>query len=141
VHILPDLNTQSHTTVNGSRSGFTLLEIIVALAVLAVALTALLTLRNRDVALQAHARHLVTATSLARAKLEELSRVAGTGQMDDAGDFGEHYPGYVWTRTEEPTPIPKWVELTVTVSWPEGGRHEQVALVTYVEQQQSVPAL
>jgi general secretion pathway protein I len=126
---------------NHLGSGFTLLEIIVALAVLAVALTALLTLRNHDVALQAHARHLVTATSLARAKLEELSRAAGTDLTENAGDFGEHYPGYVWTRTEEPTLIPKWLEVTVTVSWPEGGRQEQVALVTYVEQRQTIPTL
>jgi len=120
-------------------SGFTLLEVVVALAVLAVALTALLTLRNRDVALQARARHLVTATSLARAKLEELSRVTGADLERESGDFGEHYPGYAWKRQMEPTLVPKWVEMTVTVSWPEGARQEQVALVTYVQELQSTP--
>lgn len=112
--------------------GFTLLEIVIALAVLAIALIALLTLRNRDVALQAHARHLVTATSLARAKLEELSRVAEADQTETSGDFGDHYPGYVWKREVEPTLVPEWQVMTVTVSWPEGVRQEQVVLVTYV---------
>jgi general secretion pathway protein I len=126
-----------------TRSGFTLLEVVVALAVLAIALVALLTLRNRDVALQAHARHLVTATSLARAKLEELSRVAGADQGETSGDFGEHYPGYVWKREEQPTLVPEWLEMKVTVNWPEGVRQEQVVLVTYVsvESQQSTPKL
>ena len=116
------------------HSGFTLLEIIVALAVLAVALVALLTLRNHDIALQAHAQHLVTATSLAKAKLEEFNRVAETDHTESSGDFGEHYPGYAWNWDVQPTPVPKWVELTVTVTWPEGARQEQVALTTYVSE-------
>lgn len=119
-------------SIRQQGAGFTLLEIVVALAVLAVALIALLTLRNRDVALQAHARHLVTATSLARAKLEELSRVAGADQEQTSGDFGERYPGYVWSREVQPTLVPEWVEMRVMVSWPEGAQPEQVALVTYV---------
>jgi general secretion pathway protein I len=118
------------------RSGFTLLEVVVAIAVLAVALVALLTLRNRDVALQAHARHLVTATSLARAKLEELSRVTGADQEETSGNFGEHYPGFVWKREIEPTLVPAWLEMKVTVSWPEGARQEQVVLVTYMAEPQ-----
>jgi general secretion pathway protein I len=119
-----------------SRSGFTLLEVVVAIAVLAVALVALLTLRNRDVALQAHARHLVTATSLARAKLEELSRVAGADQEETSGNFGDHYPGFVWKREVAPTLVPTWLEMKVTVSWPEGARQEQVVLVTYMAEPQ-----
>jgi general secretion pathway protein I len=116
------------------QRGFTLLEIIVALAVLAVALVALLTLRNRDIALQAHARHLVTATSLAKAKLEEFNRVAEADHTESSGDFGEHYPGYAWSWDVQPTPVPKWIELTVTVTWPEGAGQEQVALTTYLSE-------
>lgn len=107
---------------------------MVAVAVLAVALIALLTLRNRDVALQAHARHLVTATSLAKAKLEELSRVAEADRQLSSGDFGEHYPGYAWNQQMDPTLVSDWAQLTVTVSWPEGARQEQVTLVTYVQE-------
>ena len=114
------------------QSGFTLLEIIVALAILAVALVGLLTLRNRDIALQAHASHLVTATSLAKAKVEEFSRVAETDHTVSSGNFGERYPGYVWNWETLPTPVPKWIELTVTVTWPEGAGQEQVVLTTYL---------
>lgn len=119
---------------NEPRAGFTLLEILVALAVLAVALVVLLTLRNRDIALQAHARHLITATALAKEKLEELSRVAEADRQETSGDFGERYPGYVWRQEMQPTPVPEWFDITVTVSWPEGARQEQVELVTYVQE-------
>jgi general secretion pathway protein I len=110
-----------------NHSGFTLLEIMVALAVLAVALVALL----------AHARHLVTATSLAKGKLEELSRVAEADRQQSSGDFGERYPGYIWSQQMQPTLVPAWLEVTVTVSWPEGARQEQVGLVTYVPESQN----
>lgn len=112
--------------------GFTLLEVVVALAILAIALTALLSLRNRDIALEAHARHLVTATSLAKQKLEELSRVVQANRLESSGNFGEQYPGYVWNQQIQPTLMPAWREITVTVSWPEGARREQVVLLTYI---------
>ena len=113
--------------------GFTLLEIMVALAVLALALLALLTLRNRDVAMRAEARHLVTATALAQAKLEEVSRVQGARDQAQSGDAGEHYPGYTWRWSLEPVPLTGWLELLVQVAWHEGNNPEQVELVTYVK--------
>jgi len=133
----PEIDEPREPHAHVDQSGFTLLEVVVALAVLAVALTALLSLRNHDVALQAHARHLVTATALAKDKLEELSRVADADRIQSSGDFGEHYPGYLWKQQSQPTLAPEWVEMTVTVSWPEGARQEQVVLVTYVPAVQS----
>jgi general secretion pathway protein I len=116
------------------NAGFTLLEVVVALAVLAIALIALLTLRSRDIALQAHARHLVTATALAKMKLEELNRVAGARDQERSGDFGERYPGYRWTSAIDETPLAGWLEVRVEVLWPEGARQERVELVTYVQE-------
>jgi general secretion pathway protein I len=115
------------------RHGFTLLEVMLALAILATALLALLTLRNRDVALQAHARHLIAATALAKHKLEELSVVADARDTSRPGDVGERYPGYRWEWTIEPTTLIGWLEVRVEVSWPEGSRRERVALVSYVK--------
>jgi len=121
-------------SINKPHAGFTLLEVVVAMAILAIALIALLSLRNRDIALQAHARHLVTATSLAKAKLEELSRSTEADRQQASGDFGERYQGYVWNQQMDPTLVPAWLQVTVTVSWPEGARQEQVTLVTYVHE-------
>ncbi|MEW6324717.1 MAG: prepilin-type N-terminal cleavage/methylation domain-containing protein [Nitrospirota bacterium] len=115
--------------------GFTLVEVLLALGILAVALVALLTLRNRDVALQAQSRHLVTATALAKSKLEEISVIDGAHEGEQSGDFGEDYPAYRWTRVAAPAPLLGWMELHVEVSWPEGAREERVELVTYVKEE------
>lgn len=119
---------------NGERpGGFTLLEVMLALGVLAVALVALLGLRNRDLSMQAHARHLVTATALAKLKLEELIVVPDVRDGEPAGEFGERYPGFRWTRTIAPAPLIDWLEYRVEVSWAEGARQERVELMTYVK--------
>jgi general secretion pathway protein I len=118
-----------------SQSGFTLLEIMAALAILAVALVALLVLRNRDLALQGHARHLVTATSLAKLKLEELSHKVPSDGQTGSSEFGERFPGFGWESRTTPAPLPGWLELWVEVHWQEGARKERVSLTTYVPEQ------
>jgi general secretion pathway protein I len=119
---------------NRNPPGFTLLEVVVALAVLAIALIALLTLRNRDIALQAHARHLVTATALAKLKMEEINRVEGARDQERSGDFGERYPAYRWESMIDAAQQPGWLQVRVEVRWPEGARQERVELLTYVKE-------
>ncbi|MBU6434260.1 MAG: prepilin-type N-terminal cleavage/methylation domain-containing protein, partial [Nitrospirae bacterium] len=52
-----------------SEQGFTLLEVLIALGILALALPILLGLRNWDLDLHARANELTTATILAQEKL------------------------------------------------------------------------
>ena len=85
-----------------SRSGFTLLEVMVALAILAVALVVLLGLRNRDVQLQAYARDLTRATLLAR-EMAATVDTEGTPELGYVeGDFGPDQPGFSWQRQVSP---------------------------------------
>lgn len=82
-------------------NGFTLLEVTLSLALLALALTALSTLQARNLALTAEDRLLTEATLAAR---NLLTRVQ-TGQVplqDSEGDLGEDHPGWRWSiRLEE----------------------------------------
>ena len=55
----------------GSERGFTLLEVLIALGILALALPVLLGLRNWDLDLHARAKEITTATILAQEKLTE----------------------------------------------------------------------
>jgi general secretion pathway protein I len=85
----------------GAR-GFTLLEVMVALAILAVSLVVLLGLRNRDVQLQAYARDMTRATLLAR-EMAATVDAQGTPELGYIeGDFGPDQPGFSWQRQVTP---------------------------------------
>ncbi len=78
------------------RRGFTLIEVAVASAILAIALFAILQictvcLRGARLLSRVH----VDASSLAA----ELSLTNRIEEGSDSGSFGEAYPGYSWNRT------------------------------------------
>ena len=54
------------------QRGFTLLEVLIALAILGAALVVLLRLSTSDVRASYHARMLTIATGLAQAKMEDV---------------------------------------------------------------------
>jgi general secretion pathway protein I len=127
------------------ESGFTLLEVLLAIALLAIALPVLLGLRNFDLDLHQRAGELRTATLLAQEKLleTELTSVYPIGET--AGDFSnaplgalltvqatDRAVGYKWKRTISPTPLELIREIRIKVSWPRGTAEEAVEVSTYV---------
>jgi general secretion pathway protein I len=74
--------------------GFTLLEVMVAVAIIAIGLTALIGSHSQSISLAEEANFNTTAALLAQKKMAELE-LAGFGALSyDAGDFGEEFPGY-----------------------------------------------
>ncbi|MFQ5780993.1 MAG: prepilin-type N-terminal cleavage/methylation domain-containing protein [Nitrospiria bacterium] len=115
-----------------SGSGFTLLEIMVALAVISISFVALLGLRNRDIALAAYSRHLTEATLLARQKITEVSATGFPDLGVTEGDFGEAYSGFQWEQEVKQTPFEVVRELVLTVIWMEGRREEETKFTLYL---------
>ena len=122
--------------MRSERSGFTLLEVLVALAILSIALVVLLGLRNRDVALVDATRHLTVATALARMKVVEVGLEGFPELGESAGEFGEGYPEFHWQRVVSSTPFDYVREVRVSVAWSQNDR-ERVELVHYVFQEQN----
>lgn len=96
---------------NGER-GFTLLEIMVALAILGLSLVTLSEITTNNVRNTHHAKMVTTATFLARAKmadLEDLVQYEGfvdTDQLDE-GDFAEDdRPEFRWKTFIEKIQLP-----------------------------------
>ena len=83
--------------------GFTLLEVMVALAVLAIALTSIYRLQGQTMMMSASARFYSLAPQLTRIKLAEIERQEFKDIVNGTGDFGQDFPGYTWTLEIEDT--------------------------------------
>jgi len=131
-------------TPMGARraGGFTLIEVMVALAILSVSLVVLLGLRNRDVQLRAYARDLTRATLLAR-EMAATVDADGTPEMGYVeGDFGPDQPGFSWQRQVSPF-MSEFIgdrvrEVRVSVIWgapddPQAAPEGRVDLSRFVE--------
>jgi general secretion pathway protein I len=131
--------------MESGEDGFTLLEVLLAIALLAIALPVLLGLRNFDLDLHARAGELTAATLLAQEKLLE-AELAGVYPIGETvGDFRnaplgtpmtgnvpDRAAGYRWKRTVSPTPLEQIREIRVKVWWPRGAAEESVEVSTYV---------
>jgi general secretion pathway protein I len=77
-------------------SGFTLLEVMIATAIIAIALVAALGSQSQSVSLANEAKFATTVAFLAQKKMAELEAEEVEDVSSDTGDFGEDFPGYRW---------------------------------------------
>jgi general secretion pathway protein I len=97
-------------------SGFTLLEVMVALAILATAFVAVLKLHADSVEMMIASRVHTTAAQLAQLKMTEVEIQGLENLRLLSGEFGELAPNYGWKISVEPTPLMDWNKVTVTVT-------------------------
>jgi len=117
---------------SGVQRGFTLLEVMIAVAILAMVLVSLLGLKNRSMQDVIKAERITTATLLAKRIMTETVIKRPLLPAEDEGEFpDEAYKDYHWKKTIAPTPIPKVMEVRSAVLWIEGAREEMVELVSY----------
>ena len=76
--------------------GFTLLEVMIALAVMSIVLVSVYRMHSQSLTMNTAARFYTLAPLLAQNKMAELETLSSEGFPDDSGDFGEQYPGYSW---------------------------------------------
>ncbi len=113
------------------RAGFTLLEVMAAVAIMALVLVTLLGLRNRGIEDVMLADHMTTATLLARRLMHET--LAGTKTVgEESGQYTEdEFKDFSWKKTISTTQVPQILEVRAAVLWKEGTRDEMVELVSY----------
>ena len=76
--------------------GFTLLEVMVALAVMSIVLVSVYRMHSQSLVMNTAARFYTQAPMLAQSKMVELEALSSTVFPEDSGDFGEEFPGYSW---------------------------------------------
>jgi prepilin-type N-terminal cleavage/methylation domain-containing protein len=87
------------------EKGFSLLELMVAIAIFGSSVAALLAVHSAAARHEAHARNLFTAASLLRHTMAEVE-LSGYPEIGEAGgDFGEKFPGFRWRRTVIDAPL------------------------------------
>ena len=99
------------------RSGFTLLEVMIAMAILAIALVAVYQSQSQGLSMAGDSRFLTTASLLARSRMAELDAGSPADLVAASGDFGEAFPDYAWqveVADVEDSPLLKKVSVIVT---------------------------
>ena len=118
------------------QRGFTLLEIMVALAIIGIAMVALLSLGNRSIGVHDRLQHLTQATLLAQQKMSESeleARRGGVAQLvDGEGVFTEPFADYRWRIEIISTPLPAVQQVTITVLWGDEDRNEGVDVTSFL---------
>ncbi|MFH2124261.1 MAG: prepilin-type N-terminal cleavage/methylation domain-containing protein [Pseudomonadota bacterium] len=127
------------------KDGFTLLEVMIAISLLAIALTTLFGSQSQSVSLGGTVKFNTLAPLLAQMKLAEFSTNAES-PSSDSGDFGDEFPGYQWEmETEDVTlEISELLStladtlqlLTLTVSW--GNNHYIYKIQSYLPKNRSL---
>lgn len=86
-----------------SDFGFTLLEVMVALSIMAIVLVAVYRMQSQTIRMIAAEKFYACAPFLAQSK---TARIIAAGQENiqrDTGDFGTDMPGYTWEISMENT--------------------------------------
>ena len=89
-----------------NQTGFTLLEVMFALALIGISLTTLLASQSQGLSLANEAKFDTTASLLAQGKMAELETADINDLISDSGDFDEElYPDYSWEVEIDKTSI------------------------------------
>ena len=78
------------------QRGFTLLEVMVALSIIAIVLVSVYRMHAQTVSMNNEVRFYATAPMLAQIKMAEIESESLKDIGDDSGVFGDEFPDYRW---------------------------------------------
>ena len=88
----------------GKDHGFTLLEIIICLGLIALVLVAVFHLQAQNLDLQSEAQFMTTATCLLQERLSQIQALERIDEGTNSGDFGKDHPDFTYTQEVSEVP-------------------------------------
>ncbi len=79
-----------------SSTGFTLLEIMVAISIIAIVLVSVYGMHTQTISMNFISRFQTTAPMLAKQVLTKIETKPIDDLVDDSGDFGKEFSDYKW---------------------------------------------
>jgi type II secretion system protein I len=131
---LPEhLNTRTSAAARRPhlKAGFTLVEVLVAAAVLAIGISAGVRTLGVMARASAAAADRQTAVRLAEQRLATLEAIDGATAGNSEGQFEEE-PRFRWQQQVAAASVTGVLEATVTITWPEGALTRRFAVTTYL---------
>jgi general secretion pathway protein I len=97
-------------------NGFTLIEVLIAMALLAIGLVAVFQSQSQSISMSTDSRFMTTAALLAQSKMVEVEAAAALANRSEDGDFGSDYSQYTWHLEVGDTQLPQFKKIDVTVT-------------------------
>ncbi len=118
---------------NHGTSGFTLLEVMIAVAILAIGLVAVLRSQSHGLDMATDAQLSTRFALFAQQKIADIQMAIASGNrnIDGSGDFGSDFPSFGWQIESEPSTIPNLEKVTLTVTYTEGKTKREFKSVEY----------
>ena len=113
--------------------GFTLLEVMVALAIVGIVLVAMLGLVQRNILLNDHLQQMTRATLLAKQRMAEIEGGINRDATQLQGEFTAPDEEFRWQMTYTPTPIIGVQQVDLDVLWGDEAKNERVTLTSFVK--------
>jgi type II secretion system protein I len=112
----------------GNRRGFTLLEVLVSLAILSITLLLAYEVLSGAIAAEDRSERWTVSSFLGETLVRESTAV-WPEIGESSGKFAAPMEAYSWKRSILPAAHPDAREVHVTVTWSSEGREEKVTLV------------
>jgi type II secretion system protein I len=113
------------------RSGFTLVEVLVTLALVGITFPVVMTGVTLSLRAADDARKKEEASALAEQKLNELVESDGNGESaQTSGDFGAEHAGFTW-QSQVSSVDTDLDQVSVRVSWNSRGRDRGIQLAGF----------
>ena len=121
---------------DSGNAGFTLLEVMVALLIIATSFVTLLHTRNQSVTTADYAKRATVATLLASERMSDIEHGDFPDTGEDSSNFGDDYSEYRWKTSVSDTAYENIREVKVDVLWGGEGSERSVGLVNFVRKKE-----